>query len=121
CPELGARHMKSGEAEFLYLTTIGRRTGQRREIEIWFTERGGCYYVIAEHLWDTHWVQNIAVDPRVSVRVGDTAMEGHARVIEAHLEPELHHAVQELSERKYGWGDGLVVELNPDRCDRTSP
>ena len=32
---------------FLYLTTIGRRTGLPREIEIWFTERDGRYYVIA--------------------------------------------------------------------------
>ena len=34
---------------FLYLTTTGRRTGLPREIEIWFTERGGHFYVIAEH------------------------------------------------------------------------
>jgi hypothetical protein len=27
----------------------------------------------------------------------------------------LHRHVQELSEKKYGWGDGLVVELVPDR------
>jgi hypothetical protein len=26
---------------YLYLTTTGRVTGQPREIEIWFTERGG--------------------------------------------------------------------------------
>jgi deazaflavin-dependent oxidoreductase (nitroreductase family) len=106
--------VKPGEAEFLYLTTVGRRSGQRREIEIWFTEREGRYYVIAEHLWDAHWVQNIVADPRVNVRVGDEELEACARVIDVALEPDLQHAVQELSEKKYGWGDGLVVELTPN-------
>ena len=36
------------EAEFLYLTTTGRRSGMPREIEIWFTRVDGHYYVIAE-------------------------------------------------------------------------
>ena len=34
-----------GEPEFLYLTTTGRRSGQPREIEIWFTSRDGRYYL----------------------------------------------------------------------------
>ncbi len=32
----------------MYLTTKGRKTGRDREIEIWFTEFGGCSYVISE-------------------------------------------------------------------------
>jgi hypothetical protein len=35
---------------FLYLTTAGRISGQPREIEIWFTERGGRFYLIAEQV-----------------------------------------------------------------------
>jgi deazaflavin-dependent oxidoreductase (nitroreductase family) len=104
-----------GETEFLYLHTTGRRSGLPRQIEIWFTERGGRYYVIAEHLWETHWVQNILASPRVSVRVGDQECAAHARVLDDPGDAELTHAVQALSEKKYGWGDGLVVELIPDR------
>jgi hypothetical protein len=33
---------------YLYLTTTGRVTGQPRELEIWFTERGGHFYLVAE-------------------------------------------------------------------------
>jgi deazaflavin-dependent oxidoreductase (nitroreductase family) len=105
--------VKPGETEFLYLTTTGRRTGQPREIEIWFTERAGRYYVVAEHLWDTLWVQNLLADPHVRVRVADEEIEACARVIEPTTEPDLHQAARELSEIKYGWGDGLVVELTP--------
>jgi deazaflavin-dependent oxidoreductase (nitroreductase family) len=106
--------VRPGETEVLYLTTTGRRTGRPREIEIWFTERDGRHYLIAEHLWETHWVQNVLADPRVSIRVGDEAFPARARVIDVTAEPDLHQQVQALSEAKYGWGDGLVVELTPD-------
>jgi hypothetical protein len=42
---------------FLYLTTTGRRTGVAREIEIWFTELGGHFYIIAEHGERATWVE----------------------------------------------------------------
>jgi deazaflavin-dependent oxidoreductase (nitroreductase family) len=106
--------VKPGEIEFLYLTTTGRRSGQPREIEIWFTRRDGCYYVVAEHRWEAQWVQNVLAEPRVGVRVGDELFAARARVIDTGKEPTLHEAVQALSEQKYGWGDGLVVELQPE-------
>jgi len=103
--------VKHGQAEFLYLTTTGRRSGLPREIEIWFTERDGRYYVIAEHLDETRWVQNIRADARVRMRVGTVRLDARARVVEAGAEPDLAQAIQQLSEEKYGWGDGLVVEI----------
>ena len=106
--------MKPGEIEFLYLTTTGRRSGQPREIEIWFTQRDGCYYVVAEHRWEAQWVQNLLAASHVSVRVGEEQFEARARVIDADKEPVIHEAVEALSENKYGWGDGLVVELQPE-------
>jgi deazaflavin-dependent oxidoreductase (nitroreductase family) len=111
--------VKPGEIEFLYLTTTGRRSGQPREIEIWFTEGLGRYYVVAEHRWETQSVQNVLADPRVHVRVGDETFAARARVIDAGSEPDLHDAAQTLSEQKYGWGDGLVVELarEPRACE----
>jgi deazaflavin-dependent oxidoreductase (nitroreductase family) len=101
------------EAEFLYLTTTGRRTGRPREIEIWFTERDGCYYVVAEHGERAAWVQNLRANPVVGVRVGPSAFGAAARVVDGAAEPELQRLVRERSEVKYGWGDGLVVELVP--------
>ena len=86
--------MKPGETEFLYLTTTGWRSGQPRQIEIWFTRHDGRHYVIAEHLWETHWVQNVRADPRVSVRVGDDAFAARARVIDPAAQPDLHQRVQ---------------------------
>lgn len=101
---------------YLYLTTAGRRTGLPREIEIWFTSHNGCYYVIAEFT-TSHWVRNIKANPSVTVRLGDHRFPATARIIEAQKEPQLHAAVRRLSSDKYGWGDGLIVELKP----HTSP
>jgi len=99
---------------YLYLTTTGRRSGRPREIEIWFTRRDERYYVIAETRERAHWVQNLVADPRVRWRVGDATFTGRARVVDAAGEPALSRTVQARVRRKYGWGDGLVIELTPD-------
>jgi len=110
-----ATSAKPKGTQYLYLTTTGRRTGRPREIEIWFTERSGRYYLVAEHRERAQWVQNLKLVPRVAVRVGRRKFGAVARVVDARPEPELARAVKKLSEKKYGWGDGLVVELTPAR------
>src|SRR5438132_109684 len=50
-----------------------------------------------------------------AVRVGRGAFPALARVVDARAEPELARAAKRLSEKKYGWGDGLLVELDPAR------
>ena len=108
-----ARPAGSRTAKYLYLTTTGRRTGRPREIEIWFTQRGGRYYLVAEHRERAQWVKNLMAEPRVAVRVGRRAFAAQARVVDAKAEPELARTVRTLSEKKYGWGNGLVVEIDP--------
>ena len=105
----------SVEPKYLYLTTIGRRSGRPRRIEIWFTRHASAYYLVAEHGRRSQWVQNLAADPAVRARVGARSFRAHARVVDSVAERELVRAVRRLSEAKYGWGDGLVVELRPVR------
>ena len=76
--------MTAGDAEFLYLTTTGRRSGQPREIEIWFTHHEGRYYLIAEHRDQANWVQNLRANPQVHARVAGSSFEATARVTDAH-------------------------------------
>ena len=101
------------EPQFLYLTTTGRRTGTRRELEIWYTRHDDRYYVIAERGAQAQWVRNVTADPLVGVRVAGETFTARARVVPGDAEPGLVRAVQSLSRDKYGWGDGLVVELTP--------
>ena len=63
---------------YLYLTTTGRVTGQSREVEIWFTEHGGHFYLIAERE-SANWVRNIQSQPQVKVWVGDAEFNAIAR------------------------------------------
>ena len=106
------------ESEFLYLTTTGRHSGQPRQIEIWFTEQDGRYYLVAEHGERAGWVQNLRTDSRVTVRVGERVFAARARVVDADTDTVLREDVRTRSERKYGWGDGLVIELSPRGEDR---
>jgi hypothetical protein len=58
---------------------------------------------------------NLRENPRVRWRVGRTAFQGKARVVDRVRERILAAAVRAASTAKYGWGDGLIVELRPSR------
>jgi len=105
---------KRSEPEFLYLTTSGWKSGKPHEIEIWFTELDGRYYLISEGGERAHWVQNLRHHPPVTFRVGRRSFEGKGRVVDPQREPDLQAAVSRLSTEKYDWGEGLIVELQPD-------
>jgi deazaflavin-dependent oxidoreductase (nitroreductase family) len=107
--------------KYLYLTTIGRRSGRPRRIEIWFTRHEGRYYLVAEHGRRSQWVQNLVAQPAVRARVGTRSFRARARVVDHRAERHLVGAVRRRSEAKYGWGDGLVVELSPVRRATLSP
>jgi len=103
----------------LYLTTIGRTSGKERQIEIWFVERERRHYVVSESREAAGWVKNLTKQPRVAFSVGTrsdpTSALGRTPA-RARLVPdadELAHAVKALMDAKYGWSDGLVVELSP--------
>ncbi|MEK6409213.1 MAG: nitroreductase family deazaflavin-dependent oxidoreductase [Acidobacteriota bacterium] len=97
--------------QYLYLTTIGRVTGAPREIEIWFVESNGKFYVLAEHFYQTQWVKNIERNPRVRVRVGNREFEATARALDEQIDRDAWQTAQRLSREKYGWGEGLPVEI----------
>ena len=97
--------------EFLYLTTVGRKTAQPREIEIWFVERDGRLYILAEHGYKAHWVKNILANSEVTIRLGPSRSKATGRVLDPDENGELCAEVRQLAREKYGWGDGLPVEL----------
>jgi len=101
--------------QFLYLTTTGRKTGLPRQIEIWFVESDGLFYIFAEHFDRTQWVRNIARNARVHVRLGDRAFPATARALEHERDREAWERAQALARQKYGWGEGLPVEITPDQ------
>jgi deazaflavin-dependent oxidoreductase (nitroreductase family) len=111
----------SPEAAYLYLTTIGRRSGRPRQIEIWFTRHNGRYYLVAEHGLKAHWVRNLLAEPAVRARIGRRSFRGRARVVDGRSERDLVATIRERSEAKYGWGAGLIVEIAPAARRRSAP
>ncbi len=104
------------EPEYLYLTSIGRKSGKPHQIEIWFVQYHGSYYAVSEAREQSDWVQNIIATPTVTISLGsrDAAqIDGAARVVDPETEPELTQAVTALMNTKYQWGEGTIVEIKP--------
>jgi deazaflavin-dependent oxidoreductase (nitroreductase family) len=115
--------VRTGPDQFLYLTTTGRKTGLARQIEIWFVAAGGTLYILAEHGLRAQWVKNIVHDPRVRIRLGSREapeLTATARALDPRQDAEDWRRAQQLSREKYGWGDGLPVEIVPDDAHRQS-
>jgi hypothetical protein len=100
------------EQQFLYLDTKGWKTGRQHRIEIWFVSYAGKFYVISERKEKAHWVQNIMHNPRAMFNV----TPNHSKVLYEYLT----EAVSSLMDTKYGWSDGLIVELTPYKEQRTN-
>lgn len=102
---------------FLYLTTTGWKSGTAHEIEIWYVEHLGRFYLIAEGRGRAHWVQNIERSPAVHFRIGHDGptQAGTGRTLDPTRELPLVKAVSDLFDAKYRWSDGLIVELVPDQ------
>ena len=67
--------------QFLYLKTMGRRTGNPHEIEIWFGMNGRSVYVLAGGREESDTVRNIMANPQVEVRLGGHVFAGVGRVL----------------------------------------
>jgi deazaflavin-dependent oxidoreductase (nitroreductase family) len=103
----------AAEKRVLYLTTAGRNTGLPREIEIWFVVFCERFYLFAETGEAASWVKNIRRNPDVTIRIGDWQIGATARVLDRHADRELCDQVAAIANRKYGWGEGLPVEITP--------
>lgn len=77
----GASIQDVADEKFLYLTTIGHRTGLLREIEIWFVVCRDRLYLFAETGEAAAWVKNIRRTPEVVIRIGERQIGATARVL----------------------------------------
>ena len=101
------------EQQFLYLTTKGWKIGREHRIEIWFVSYADKYYTMSEHREKAHWVQNIIHNSRVMFTVNSKSFEGEGQIVDKTTDAKLAEKVSNLMHTKYGWSDGLTVELTP--------
>lgn len=93
-----------GDEDVCYLTTVGRRSGKRHTIEIWFALRNGTLYLLSGGGDRADWVRNLRKTRAVRVRVGTRTVDAKAREIKAPDEDTL--ARQLLDEKYMSWKPG---------------
>jgi hypothetical protein len=71
-------------------------------------------WVISERHNHAHWVQNIIRNPKVSFAVDNNIFKGTGRIVDQDKELKLTNEVSKPMSAKYGWNEGLIVELIPD-------
>ena len=109
----------SGE-KFVYLTTLGRKTGRPHTVELWFAFAGSKIFLSHEGKY-TDWMKNIIHGRRVRARVGRLNLEADAIVLKEAKLQEL--GKKSLYEKYYGpapkatiddWFElSTIIELTP--------
>lgn len=94
------------EVECCDITTTGRRSGKRHEIEIWFGVAGDTMYLISGNGPSADWYRNAIADPTVTVRLAGEVRDGVARDVS---DPDERRRVGDLMGGKYHWdGDPSI-------------
>ena len=106
---------------YCYLTTTGRKSGEPREIEIWFGVIAGSLYMLSGSGEDergpkAHWVRNLLKTPACTVRIRGETVPATGRIVERGTDEDA--AARELLVAKYqgsssgdlsDWGRRSVV------------
>jgi deazaflavin-dependent oxidoreductase (nitroreductase family) len=110
------------DERFIYLTTIGRKSGKPHTVELWFAFSKGAVYL--SHEGDhTDWMKNIAKHGSVSMRIDGVESKGDARIT-TETEDARETGKKMLYEKYYGptsqeviddWFElSTVVEVTPN-------
>ena len=92
------------DEDFAYLTTVGRKTGRKHRIEIWFALHDGRVYLLSGGADAADWVKNIRADGDVRIQIGSRSVAARGRIIRRKHEDQL---ARELLDAKYmAWRPG---------------
>jgi hypothetical protein len=106
---------------FFHIVTRGRHSGLPRQLEVWFVELAGSFYLLAQSREGSDWVDNIRAHPDVTFSIGNrknkgsevAQTDGRGRVMDEALEGELCSRVRASLYAKYRWREGQLVEIIP--------
>jgi deazaflavin-dependent oxidoreductase (nitroreductase family) len=59
--------LQDGSSLVAALTTVGRKTGARRTVELRFVYYQGCFYASSSKVQGKHWCQNMLKNPAVEI------------------------------------------------------
>lgn len=91
----------------LLLTTIGRKSGNKRVTPLQYELIGADYYLGAVRGLQADWVRNIQSNPQVEIRVGAECFQGVAEVI---TDPSKFADLMEVRLARHPHMIGLIME-----------
>ena len=94
--------LQDGSSVVGNLTTVGRKTGQRRTVELRFTYYQGCFYASSSRVQGKHWCQNMLKAPSVELSIKGEQLPCVATQV---TDRELHRYI-------------LTLRDSPPRLDR---
>jgi len=101
--------LKDGASIVADLTTIGRKSGLPRTVELRFIYHQGSFYASSSRVKGKHWCENLLENPAVVITIKKQKVAGLARQInDDKLRREILAARDSLSDL-----DRIVFEIKP--------
>jgi len=80
-PIFGGMQLKDGSSLMADLTTIGRKSGLPRTVELRFIYLNGSFYASSSRVAGKHWCQNMIKNPAVEISAGGQRQSCVARQV----------------------------------------
>jgi deazaflavin-dependent oxidoreductase (nitroreductase family) len=96
------------------ITTVGRRTGLPRTVELRLVYLDGKFYASSARVESKHWCQNMLKNPAVELKVGSDLFRCHAQLLK---NDKLRLSVLSLRDSP-PLADRVVFELTPNRSEK---
>jgi len=93
------------------LTTIGRKTGQKRTVELRLVYNKGRFYATSGQVETKHWCRNMIKNPAVEVSVAGLEFRCVARQV---IDEKLRRRIVTLRDAP-DLADRVVFEMTPQR------
>jgi deazaflavin-dependent oxidoreductase (nitroreductase family) len=97
------------DVECCDVTTVGRRSGNPHQFEIWFGVIGEVMYIISGYGPRADWYRNALANPEVSVLLAGEVHQGLARPV---VDVDERRAVGDVMGEKYSWDGDESIGLS---------
>jgi deazaflavin-dependent oxidoreductase (nitroreductase family) len=83
-------NLRNGSSVFADLTTIGRKSGQPRTVELRLVYQNGRFFASSSRVQGKHWCQNMLKNPAVDIEVRGEKLSCTAKqVTDEHLRRQI--------------------------------
>jgi deazaflavin-dependent oxidoreductase (nitroreductase family) len=106
---VGSMKLHDGSGIVADLTTIGRKTGEPRTVELRFTYYQGCFYASSSKVEGKHWCQNMLKNPAVELNAQGERLSCKATQV---TDGKLHRHILTLRDSPPRM-DRVVFEIKP--------